>query len=254
MERRRFNEEQIMKALKSNEEGIEVAGICRELDIDEQTFYCWRTKYSGMEVAEVERMRETESENAKPKELLVESDPNEAAFSQGLLTKGGLSSEHIDQEDANNELEDYVDAIADFDEAIKLNPNNAGTYNNRGMVKNKLGDYAGAIADFDEVIKLDPNYITAYNSRGIVKRKLGDYADAIADFGEVIKLNPNDADTYNNQGIVKNKLEDYVGAIADYDQTIKFNPDYTAVHIKRKKLLRSINKLSKLRTLKENLK
>ena len=73
MKRRRFSEEQIIKALKSNEAGMKVIDICREPDIAEQTFYRWRSKYNGMEVAEARRLRELEVENGKLKKLLAES-------------------------------------------------------------------------------------------------------------------------------------------------------------------------------------
>ena len=72
MKRKRFSEEQIIKALKSNEAGIKVIDICRELGIAEQTFYRWRSKYDGMEVSEAKRLRELEAENSKLKKLLAE--------------------------------------------------------------------------------------------------------------------------------------------------------------------------------------
>ena len=50
MKRKRFSEEQIIKALKSNQAGMKVVDICRDLGIAEQTFYRWRSKYNGMEV------------------------------------------------------------------------------------------------------------------------------------------------------------------------------------------------------------
>ena len=72
MKRKRFSEEQIIKALKSNEAGIKVIDICRELGIAEQTFYRWRSKYDGMEVSAAKRRRELEAENSKLKKLLAE--------------------------------------------------------------------------------------------------------------------------------------------------------------------------------------
>ena len=72
MKRKRFSEEQIIKALKSNEAGIKVIDICRQLGIAEQTFYRWRSKYDGMEVSEAKRLRELEAENSKLKKLLAE--------------------------------------------------------------------------------------------------------------------------------------------------------------------------------------
>ena len=72
MKRKRFSEEQIIKALKSNEAGIKVIDIRRQLGIAEQTFYRWRSKYDGMEVSEAKRLRELEAENSKLKKLLAE--------------------------------------------------------------------------------------------------------------------------------------------------------------------------------------
>ena len=73
MKRKRFSEEQIIKALKSNEAGIKVIDICRQLGIAEQTFYRWRSKYHGMEVSGAKRLRELEAENSKLKKLLAET-------------------------------------------------------------------------------------------------------------------------------------------------------------------------------------
>lgn len=68
-----FSEEQIIKALKSHESGVKVSDLCRELGIVEQTFYRWRSKYSGLEVSEAKRLRELEAENSKLKKMLAES-------------------------------------------------------------------------------------------------------------------------------------------------------------------------------------
>lgn len=70
--KKRYTEEQIIKAIKSHEAGAKVGDICRDLGIAEGTFYNWRTKYAGMEVNEAKRLRELESENTKLKKLLAE--------------------------------------------------------------------------------------------------------------------------------------------------------------------------------------
>ncbi len=70
--KKRYSEEQIIKAIKQHEAGAKVPDICRELGISEGTFYNWRSKYAGMEVNEAKRMKELESENTKLKKLLAE--------------------------------------------------------------------------------------------------------------------------------------------------------------------------------------
>lgn len=70
--KKRYSEEQIIKALKEHESGIKVDAICRELGISSATFYSWRSKYAGLEVNEAKRLRELEIENNKLKRLLAE--------------------------------------------------------------------------------------------------------------------------------------------------------------------------------------
>jgi putative transposase len=69
----KFNEEQIIKILRQAATGEQtIAAVCREHAIAENTFYKWRQKYGGMEVAEARRLRELEKENARLKRLLAE--------------------------------------------------------------------------------------------------------------------------------------------------------------------------------------
>ena len=72
MKKKRYNEEQIIGAIKQHEAGAKFDDICRELGISNGTFYNWRSKYAGMEVSEAKRLKELEKENAKLKKLLAE--------------------------------------------------------------------------------------------------------------------------------------------------------------------------------------
>ena len=67
--RKRFSEEQKLRILKSHEAGRTVKELVRELQISEQTFYNLRSKYSGMEVKEVKRLKSLEEENLRLKRL-----------------------------------------------------------------------------------------------------------------------------------------------------------------------------------------
>lgn len=70
--KKRYSEEQIIKAIKQHEAGAKVEDICRELGISTGTFYNWRSKYAGLEVNEARRLRELEAENTKLKKLLAD--------------------------------------------------------------------------------------------------------------------------------------------------------------------------------------
>lgn len=68
----RFSEEQMILALKEHEAGKPAAQICRRLGISEQTFYRWKAKYGGMDVADAKRLKALEEENRKLKQLVGE--------------------------------------------------------------------------------------------------------------------------------------------------------------------------------------
>jgi putative transposase len=84
--KKRFSEEQIIKILKEQETGLKVADICRQQGISEATFYNWKSKYGGMEVSEIQRLRALESENSKLKRLLAEAELDKMML-KDLLSK-----------------------------------------------------------------------------------------------------------------------------------------------------------------------
>ncbi|EMO15019.1 transposase, partial [Leptospira santarosai str. CBC523] len=65
--KKRFSEEQIHKVLKESESGISTPEVCRKYGISGNTFYRWRSKYGGMELSELKRMKSLEEENGKLK-------------------------------------------------------------------------------------------------------------------------------------------------------------------------------------------
>jgi tetratricopeptide (TPR) repeat protein len=130
---------------------------------------------------------------------------------------------------------DYDHAIADFDEAIRLWPDHAGTYNSRGAACGSKGDYDCAIADFDEAIRLEPDFAEAYYNRGTAYYYKGNYDRAITDFDEAIRLEPGFAEAYNSRGAAYDSRGDNDRAIADYDQAIRLESDFAEAYNNRGK-------------------
>ena len=78
--------------------------------------------------------------------------------------------------------QDYLSAIQDYYEALKLNPKNVTAYNNRGAARLMLKDFKGSVEDFTLAIALDSNNANAYDNRGRAKQALGDSIGACEDW------------------------------------------------------------------------
>ncbi len=116
--------------------------------------------------------------------------------------------------------------IDDYNQDIKINPNDPEYYYNRGNTRSDLGDNQGAIDDYTQVIKLNPNSAYAYILRGNVRSALGDKQGATDDYIQTIKLDHNFAYAYIPQGNVRTASGDNQDAIDDYIQVITLvNPD-----------------------------
>jgi putative transposase len=73
MRNSKYTEEQIIGFLRQVEAGMPVKDLCRKHGFSDASFYKWRAKYGGMDVSEVRRLKELESENGKLKKLLAEA-------------------------------------------------------------------------------------------------------------------------------------------------------------------------------------
>ncbi len=87
MRKSRFTDSQIMDALKRVEAGLAVPDLCRELGISTATFYQWRSKYGGMDVSLIARMKELEAENARLRKMYVEEKIKAEIVAEALAKK-----------------------------------------------------------------------------------------------------------------------------------------------------------------------
>ena len=117
------------------------------------------------------------------------------------------------------------EAIAEYDEAIRLNPQYTLAYNARGAAYNDSGQPEKAIPDFDEAIRLNPQHVSAYNNRGIAYDRLGQYPRAIQNYDEALRLNPESALAYNNRGNAYRHMGQYQQSIENYDEALRLNPE-----------------------------
>ncbi len=87
MRKSRFTESQIMSILGEGEAGLPVAEVCRKHGISTPTYYVWKSKYAGLSVSELKRIRELEAENARLKRMYAELALENAAIKDVLSRK-----------------------------------------------------------------------------------------------------------------------------------------------------------------------
>jgi putative transposase len=86
LKRKRFNVEQIVPVSKQAEAGVPLAELIRRVGISEQTFYCWKKQYVGLEVDQVRQLKQLQEENARLKQLVADLTLDKAML-QDVLSK-----------------------------------------------------------------------------------------------------------------------------------------------------------------------
>ena len=87
MRKSKFTESQIMAILSEGEAGLPVAEVCRKHGISNATYYQWKSKYAGMSVGELKRVKELEAENSRLKRMFAELALENAAIKDVLSRK-----------------------------------------------------------------------------------------------------------------------------------------------------------------------
>ncbi len=87
MKKSRFTDSQIMAVLKRSEAGETVPELCRELGISSATFYKWRSKFGGMDVPMMARMKELEDENRRLKKMYLDEKLKAEIVAEALAKK-----------------------------------------------------------------------------------------------------------------------------------------------------------------------
>ncbi len=116
--------------------------------------------------------------------------------------------------------------MADYSEAIRLQPEQAGAYLNRGWALAKQSDHTRAAEDAERALSLDPQQPVGYLIRGLAHAAQGRHEQAIADFDRVVELDPRHTLAHNERGLAHANLGQHEQAIANYTQALRLDPKF----------------------------
>ena len=181
-----------------------------------------------------------------------------------------------------DQIDAHFESIDDFSAKIERDPRNADYFFGRGIDYMLVQDFTEAIANFDQVIRINPSYTLAYFNRAIVRYKQmeynlaqassapndlntlnllsgqgnnafsstssftpndllnesrdlrsNDYELILRDYDIVIQQNPDFVYAYYNRGNIRCTLRDYRAAITDYNEAILRDPDFAEAYFNR---------------------
>ena len=120
----------------------------------------------------------------------------------------------------------WAEALAIYDEAIRLKPDSDEAWDGRGNCCLCMNDFTNMAKDYSEAIKLKPYVWWYWHERAYAYQSLGEYKKAISDHTKSIELNDQDADQRVRRGHAFEALGEFKEAEADYSRAIEINPSY----------------------------
>ena len=143
-----------------------------------------------------------------------------AAIARGQESNDRLAALFFNRGNAYVALGQPWQAIADYDQVIRLKPTSPIAFTNRGSVFHRLGQYDHAIKDFDQALTLSPNDALALNDRCLDLAIVGNLPEAAGDCERALELAPHATEVLGSRGLLNLKAGRSQAALSDYDQAL----------------------------------
>ena len=122
------------------------------------------------------------------------------------------------------------EAIAHYKQALRINPDFADAHNDLGTALAQTGKIKEAIEHYEQTLRIDPDYAEAHNNLGFVLQGLGKVSEAVAHYKQALRINPDFAEAHYNLGVALVQLGRLQEAMGHWEQALRVNPDYAEAH------------------------
>lgn len=209
-----------------------------DLEAADSTFGELLTYYPGFDGGYLGRARL----NLEKKDTISAISDIEKALE---INKNALNAYIMRADIAINRSQDFESALADMNEAIRLQPRLAGLYINRAYLRYSLDDFFGAMADFDYALQLEPLNETALFNRALLEMETGANDKALEDLDLIVGLSPENIRAYYNRAIVNGTKGEYANAISDISKVIDAIPDLPEPYYMRSQFYYSMKNMQR---------
>ena len=153
-----------------------------------------------------------------------------------------VAQEWLDKAHDLDNLKRYEEAIACYDQALLLDPNDLSAYHSKSTDLASLKRYDEAIAVHNQILFLDPGDISAYYRKGHALDNLKRYEEAVTTYDQILLLDPGDILAYHRKGHALDNLKRYEEAITVYDQILLLDPRDTFTYLAKGHALANLNR------------
>jgi tetratricopeptide (TPR) repeat protein len=122
------------------------------------------------------------------------------------------------------------DAIEQYEQALRINPDFAMAHYNLGNALRQVGKIDDAIAHYQQALRIEPDFADAHNNLGTALGRAGRTPEAIEHLQQALRIKPDFAEAHCNLGIALGQVGKIDDAIGHYEQALRIKPDYADAH------------------------
>ena len=163
-------------------------------------------------------------------------------YGQALKIKPDYAEAYNNRGSALQQLKRFEEALDSYERALKIQPDYAEAYYNRGNALQQLRRFEEALDSYGQALKIKPEHAEAYNNRGNALQQLRRFEEALDSYERALKIRPDYAEAYNNRGNALQQLRRFEEALDSYERALKIQPDYAEAYYNRGNALQQLKR------------